>query len=152
MRDAIQPGMRRRKQDKYAWIAALTLVLAALTELTRVFILEPTTTFTFGHSATIAIGLTVLWLSAAVVLVGRFRSATWGTVAWLLSIAAVLSMVAHALVTRIAYRSLPIPYLPAAILLVFLIKKTFEEDQKRGPQRAPGRAMPAGQEPYASKG
>lgn len=122
---------RADPRNRYAAGAAAVLLLGILHEIVRLFFV-PWPNIPFVHSAGIAAILIVVWSLAIVALLGRRRSSGFASAAWLASFIAVFTMAAHGIISHVLTGSyVGLLYLSGALLLVFLLKRTWEGSEIR---------------------
>ncbi len=109
--------------------AAVVLVGSAAWEIARIIAADPWDGFVPWVSYFISGLLAALFLAASAFFFLRRRSPRLESPAWVLAITAPLAMEAHGLVTRTAKNELGVVYMVAAVLVAFLVKRSYDEGE-----------------------
>jgi hypothetical protein len=117
-----------RHENGYTVAAVAILGAGTLAEGAR--LIEPWPGFTSTASRVISVFLMALWLATAVAVLGRNRAQlmakqAMAKQAWAFAIFAPLAMFIHAAVTRVGGSSIGLTYMAAAVVLAFLLKRSF---------------------------
>lgn len=116
--------MPRRDRRPYALAAMLLLLASIAYEIFRLFV--PWPHVTHAHSAVISTALLVLWTTTVVWLAVGDESRFPPTLAVFCALAAPFSMLLHFSMTRIQAKTYAgVPYFVGALVLAFLMKRTY---------------------------
>ncbi len=133
-----------KNHERYARGAMAILGAGVLAEGAR--LLAPWPGFVPPASRVVSGFLIVIWALGAVALLLRKRQ-RFSSLAWATAYAAPVSMLAHGAVTRVGGSPLGLLYIAAALVVAFLLKRTFDRTQQRRPHRHPGGKPPASEIP-----
>jgi hypothetical protein len=114
---------------KYEAAAAALLLLAAGFEIARVVAGMPWGGFVPWVSALISCLLAALFLATVASFFLRRRRPGFESPAWILALASPMALFAHGVVTRAAKDELGIAYMVGAVLVAFLIKRSYDRGE-----------------------
>lgn len=110
-------------RNLYRVLAVAILVAGVVAEAAR--LVMPWIGFRSEASRGVSCFLMALWSVAALVVIGRGRLRSLANAAWAIAWTAALAMFVHGAVTRVGGSVIGLLYLPAAIALGFLLKRSF---------------------------